>query len=682
MAGDLDIIEQAVWEQPVDAARARGQGDERIIHRYGRLGIMAVPDAGQPAARAAVPATADLSDVERLGLAALRLRESAAYPRRRRRTGRGTARTGTCRTARPSCRRRAAPRALSARGRRRTDQFLPRGIGGGRHRHRAGADGRPAVQRRGGDQGGRRGAERPRLLRHDEPAGRDQLRLRHPERDPDDRRPTRTPPISRGSGATRRWRAIGFSADWNGVGAYVEDIRARFGTRWTYCALLHEVPARPFRLREHRRAAAGHGLQQRRLGSGQHRPGVRPRDRAHLRLPGRVREQRLQLRRRLGPLRRSPTATARTAPAAAASVPDEGQHLRPLRVHAEPPRLGAAARGPQLRLRRRRLAGRPAPAFHGRHHRRRPRRHRRLRRRRRLRLAGPGRRAVRDAAAAWSATSATHAGGWRVEKHPRFLADTTGDGRADIVGFGNAGVYVSRAQADGTFGAAAAGGRQLRLRRRRLAGRQASAASGRHHRRRPGRHRRLRQRRGLRVAGAGGRQLTAPVSWWSTTSATTPAAGGWRSIRASWPTPPATAGPTSSASATPGSGCRAPSRTAPSPRRSWWSATSATTPAAGGSSSHPRFVADITGDGRADIVGFGNAGVYVSLAQADGSVRAGRRCVVANFGYDAGGWRVERHPRFLADTTGDGRPTSSASATPASGCRGRSPAASSSRPGW
>jgi hypothetical protein len=28
--------------------------------------------------------------------------------------------------------------------------------------------------------------------------------------------------------------------------------------------------------------------------------------------------------------------------------------------------------------------------------------------------------------------------------HPRFIADTTGDGRADIVGFGYAGVYVSR----------------------------------------------------------------------------------------------------------------------------------------------------------------------------------------------------------------------------------------------
>jgi hypothetical protein len=36
------------------------------------------------------------------------------------------------------------------------------------------------------------------------------------------------------------------------------------------------------------------------------------------------------------------------------------------------------------------------------------------------------------------------AGGWRIEQHPRFLADTTGDGRADIVGFGNDGVWISR----------------------------------------------------------------------------------------------------------------------------------------------------------------------------------------------------------------------------------------------
>jgi hypothetical protein len=35
-----------------------------------------------------------------------------------------------------------------------------------------------------------------------------------------------------------------------------------------------------------------------------------------------------------------------------------------------------------------------------------------------------------------------NAGGWRVKRHPRLLADLTGDGRADIVGFGDDGVYV------------------------------------------------------------------------------------------------------------------------------------------------------------------------------------------------------------------------------------------------
>jgi hypothetical protein len=134
-----------------------------------------------------------------------------------------------------------------------------------------------------------------------------------------------------------------------------------------------------------------------------------------------------------------------------------------------------------------------------------------------------------------------NAGGWRVERHPRFMADTTGDGRADIVGFGNDGVWVSRAQANGTFSAP------------------------------------------QRVVANFGYN-----------------AGGWRVER------------------------------------------------------HPRFMADTTGDGRADIVGFGNDGVWVSRAQPDGSFAA-PQMVVANFGYNAGGWRVERHPRLMADTTGDGR---------------------------
>jgi hypothetical protein len=134
-----------------------------------------------------------------------------------------------------------------------------------------------------------------------------------------------------------------------------------------------------------------------------------------------------------------------------------------------------------------------------------------------------------------------NAGGWRVDRHPRFLADTTGDGRADIVGFGNAGVYVSRAQADGSY--------------------------------------------------------AAPVLVLDNFGYD---AGGWRVDQ------------------------------------------------------HPRFLADTTGDGRPDIVGFGNAGVYVSRLLADGTYEP-PGLVIRNFGYNAGGWRVDQHPRFLADTTGDGR---------------------------
>jgi hypothetical protein len=44
------------------------------------------------------------------------------------------------------------------------------------------------------------------------------------------------------------------------------------------------------------------------------------------------------------------------------------------------------------------------------------------------------------------ANFAPGAGGWSSDHlYPRELADVSGDGRADIVGFGQAGVYVSQA---------------------------------------------------------------------------------------------------------------------------------------------------------------------------------------------------------------------------------------------
>ena len=69
---------------------------------------------------------------------------------------------------------------------------------------------------------------------------------------------------------------------------------------------------------------------------------------------------------------------------------------------------------------------------------------------------------------------------------------------------------------------------------------------------------------------------------------------------------------------------------------------------------HPRFLADVTGDGRADIVGFGDDDVWSSLSNGDGTLPA-TQFALAGFTTNAGGWRVDRHPRFLADVTGDGK---------------------------
>jgi hypothetical protein len=62
----------------------------------------------------------------------------------------------------------------------------------------------------------------------------------------------------------------------------------------------------------------------------------------------------------------------------------------------------------------------------------------------------------------------------------------------------------------------------------------------------------------------------------------------------------------------------------------------------------------VNGDGLADIVGFGQAGVYVSLATGAGHFAA-PTLQVANFGPGAGGWSSDNlYPRELADVNGDG----------------------------
>ena len=173
--------------------------------------------------------------------------------------------------------------------------------------------------------------------------------------------------------------------------------------------------------------------------------------------------------------------------------------------------------------------------------------------------------------------------------------------KADVVGFGNDGVWLSRALPGGGFGAPRAGDRGPRLQRRRLARRAPPASACGHHRRPPPRHRRLRQRRRLVRARL---------------------PGGLRSAAAR----------------------RGRSRL---PRRGWRV------------ERHPRFLADTTGDGCADIIGFGNDGVWVARAVGRGGFGA-PQFVMPHYGYDAGhwvvpGWRSESHLRLLADMTGDRR---------------------------
>ncbi|HET9956967.1 MAG TPA: VCBS repeat-containing protein [Polyangiaceae bacterium] len=67
---------------------------------------------------------------------------------------------------------------------------------------------------------------------------------------------------------------------------------------------------------------------------------------------------------------------------------------------------------------------------------------------------------------------------------------------------------------------------------------------------------------------------------------------------------------------------------------------------------HPRFLADVNGDMKDDVVGFGPNGTYVSLST--GSFFTPAEIWIADFGFDVGGWRLDKHPRFLADMDGDG----------------------------
>ncbi|WP_198153651.1 tyrosinase family protein [Catenuloplanes japonicus] len=189
------------------------------------------------------------------------------------------------------------------------------------------------------------------------------------------------------------------------------------------------------------------------------------------------------------------------------------------------------------------------------------------------------------------------AGGWRVERNPRFAADLTGDGRADLIGFGDDGVLTALGNGDGTFAtprsvladlSVDAGGWLVERHPRFVVdltgdGRASLVGFG---------------DDGVVVAQGNGDGTFSPPKL--VLPAFGFAAGGWRTTR------------------------------------------------------HIRILADITGDGRPDIVGFGEDGVWVALNDGGGGFGPARR-VIDNFAIGAGGWQLDRHPRLLADVTGDGR---------------------------
>jgi hypothetical protein len=188
------------------------------------------------------------------------------------------------------------------------------------------------------------------------------------------------------------------------------------------------------------------------------------------------------------------------------------------------------------------------------------------------------------------------AGGWRTEKHIRFVADIRNTGRADIVGFGNPGVFVSLNNGRGSFAPAKLA----------VAGFGYKAGTWRIER-----HLRFLgdvYGTGMldiigfgennvligRNNGDGSFELGQAVINDMCYSA------GWRIEK------------------------------------------------------HLRFVSDLTGNGRVDLIGFGDKGVSVALNNGNGTFQA-PKLVVENFGYNAGGWRIEKHPRFVSDLTGNGR---------------------------
>lgn len=263
--------------------------------------------------------------------------------------------------------------------------------------------------------------------------------------------------------------------------------------------------------------------------------------------------------------------------------------------------------------------------------------------------------------------SSEAAGGWVSEnQYPRVLSDVNSDGRADIVAFASDGVYVSLGQTDGTFSGSTLGLASF--------GASASAGGWTSYTEFP---RQLSDVNGdgqvdiVGFAGDGvyvslgqGNGTFAAATFGLAAFGTSAGAGGWTD-QDQYPRELADANGDGRADivAFAGDGVYVAlgqaNGTFATP--SFALASFGSSVSAGGWTSdnqYPRELADMNGDGRADIVGFADAGVYVALSQVDGSYGA-PTFALSSFGAsaNAGGWTsYNEYPRELADVNGDGLP--------------------------
>ena len=191
-------------------------------------------------------------------------------------------------------------------------------------------------------------------------------------------------------------------------------------------------------------------------------------------------------------------------------------------------------------------------------------------------------------------------GGWRVDRHPRMMARVNNDDLDDIVAFGEDGVWVATSNGTGFnsptiwhsgFGYSdASGGWRVDRHPRMMADVNNDdlddiVAFG---------------EDGVWVAISNGTGFNSPTIWHSGFGYSD-ASGGWRVDR------------------------------------------------------HPRMMADVNDDNRADLVAFGGAGIWVATSNGSGFDRPA--IWASGFGYsnEAGGWRVDRHPRMMAHVNDDNR---------------------------